>query len=402
MVTLVARSPRYALTRSLRGLPSSLPVYQVSGESGALAHIGDISALAGNGYFFQSPEKNGYQEMFDGLPWFIQDMRPQGFIGRAFVRSHGEALSLPLDLSLWSDDDVLYAMARLGSDTSGNLIVGYEAAKQYEAAQNKTLLQIQHNSLKQYYDGLAVLAMGDSAPASSAAGEQPKFVARYQDGQKIRNVIVKFSPPYADAIGERWKDLLIAEHLALRVLGEQGGFDVPETRIIMSADRCYLESARFDRTEQGRLPVVSLSSIDHAFIGSGRSWRESATWLAGQNMLPNGTASRIRLLEMFGYLVGNTDMHQGNLSFYWEIRNKVPRFTLAPIYDMLPMLYAPIKNEIIERALQPGRVASVFAGQTDSGLLQEANALAQIFWRQVVGESDISEGFREIAAKNIQ
>ena len=49
-------------------------------------------------------------EFADGLfpdwPWFLDDQRPQGFLGRAFARRGGAALGAPEDLRLWRDEDI--------------------------------------------------------------------------------------------------------------------------------------------------------------------------------------------------------------------------------------------------------------------------------------------------------
>jgi hypothetical protein len=61
---------------------------------------------------------------FDGLPYFLQDLRPDGFLGRQFARLHAQILQLGDDPREWSDDDALYAISLLGADQSGNFIVG--------------------------------------------------------------------------------------------------------------------------------------------------------------------------------------------------------------------------------------------------------------------------------------
>ncbi len=41
----------------------------------------------------------------------------------------------------------------------------------------------------------------------------------------------------------------------------------------------------------------------------------------------------------FGMLIGNTDMHHGNLSFIISLHGRP--YALAPAYDILPMGFAP-------------------------------------------------------------
>ena len=54
----------------------------------------------------------------------------------------------------------------------------------------------------------------------------------------------------------------------------------------------------------------------------------------------------MRLVSTFGSLVANTDRHFGNLAFFDQYDG---RFSLAPIYDMLPMLYAPEHDQLAAR-----------------------------------------------------
>ena len=46
----------------------------------------------------------------------------------------------------------------------------------------------------------------------------------------------------------------------------------------------------------------------------------------------------VAVLWAFGVLIGNTDMHAGNLSF---IADEACLFDVAPAYDMAPMAFAP-------------------------------------------------------------
>jgi hypothetical protein len=52
---------------------------------------------------------------------------------------------------------------------------------------------------------------------------------------------VKFTAPDDNPVSERWRDLLLAEHLALSVLGV-------ETEVFDFGGQRFLEIPRFDRT----------------------------------------------------------------------------------------------------------------------------------------------------------
>ena len=98
------------------------------------------------------------------------------------------------------------------------------------------------------------------------------------------------------------------------------------------------------------------------------------------------------MLATFGELIANTDRHFGNLAFFDRYDG---RFALAPVYDMLPMLYAPEHGQLIERTFMPppptAQTLSVYA---------RANALAQHHWRRVAADERVSAAFRSTSAAN--
>lgn len=69
-------------------------------------------------------DSDGEATYSEGLPWWLTDMRPQGFIGRAYARQHAAGLGLPPDVRHWSDTDALRALLLNGGDTVGNLLLG--------------------------------------------------------------------------------------------------------------------------------------------------------------------------------------------------------------------------------------------------------------------------------------
>src|SRR5690242_6296122 len=50
------------------------------------------------------------------FPFFMDDLRPQGFIGRLLARQHSQPLALPIDPTSWSDDDTLHFLLAAGHD----------------------------------------------------------------------------------------------------------------------------------------------------------------------------------------------------------------------------------------------------------------------------------------------
>src|SRR5256885_12112298 len=69
---------------------------------GHASPFGRMIALHGGGFWVD--EADGLSEQHDGLPWFLDDMRPQGFIGRSFAHSHPE-LQLGGDPRQWGEED---------------------------------------------------------------------------------------------------------------------------------------------------------------------------------------------------------------------------------------------------------------------------------------------------------
>ena len=87
-------------------------------------------------------------------------------------------------------------------------------------------------------------------------------------------------------------------------------------------------------------------------------------------------------------------MHAGNLSF----RPDATRWTLAPVYDMLPMMYAPLAGgEIPPRPFNPP--VPLPAQQT---VWLEACRAAIAFWRRAGGDERISPPFRAVAIGNAE
>src|SRR3546814_10157642 len=122
------------------------------------------------------------------------------------------AYGLGPDPQAWTLEDTLYS-ALLLWDPPGAVRLGDGSH-----AASLPLLP-QDGTLSSCLDRLADNVARYLPAGSSAAGEQPKFLARFDDG---RQVLVKFSPPSGTPFGQRWHDLLYAEALAGQVLTDYG------------------------------------------------------------------------------------------------------------------------------------------------------------------------------------
>ena len=376
-----ARSQRYVLPRHIPGVGGEVPVMRVDTQ-GQASPFGRLLPLQGGGIWAE--ETDGVRELHDGLPWFLNDMRPQGFMGRTFAHKHPE-LQLGADPRHWSDDDVLKAMALFGDDLPGNLVVGEAALQRFHTLPARA----SKGASPADYAELAEQAMRGTLPGSSAGGEQPKFCTQV-DG---RHVIVKFSPAGTSHVDQRTRDLLVCEHLALQTLAA-AGLPAARTRIHAVAGRTFLEAERFDRTAQGRIGMVSLLVYDAQYIGEMDNWAATAQRMGARGLLTPQDTADLCLLEAYGILIANTDRHYGNISLLLDEDD----WRLSPTYDMLPMLYAPVGGELVPRdfASRPLQPTAATLGEWD-----EAKGLALAFWQAAAADVRISPGFRAIAAENL-
>lgn len=209
-----ARRTVYAARRPIRGqLQEAVPLCRIDAQGrpheSALLHPlhpqGDDGDMA-----------DGW---FEGLPYMLDDMRPQGFLGRHFARHHADLLQVASDPKDWSEDDVLHALTLLGHDQVGHYVLGELAL-----------------------------------PGAFAGGEFPKFTAFRDLGDvagRQAYVIVKFSGSDASPGTVRWSDLLVCEHLALCTVARHLDVQASVSRVFQADGRTFLEVERFDR--HGRL-----------------------------------------------------------------------------------------------------------------------------------------------------
>lgn len=392
------RASRYGLPSPVRDLGHAWPLYRID-EGGAPRELGTLHSLAGRAWWLDAtagalpPALTGeeFQDgIFPGLPWFLDDMRPQGFLGRAFARAYGTALGEGTDPATWSEPGVAASLLLHGSDLPGAFVLGKEALAT-ALSRHGHPLPASERALR--YPGLAEAALGGSDPGSSAGGEQSKFLARVTDDgtASIRDVLVKFSAPVSTPEGRRWSDLLACEAIASSVLG-RNGFPVPAVEILDAGGRRFLEVTRFDRTGTGgRRACVSLRAHDAAFFGEQHTtWDRAAGRMVASGWLTEREGARLTALWRFGRLIANTDMHYGNVALM--LGEALP-LELAPCYDMLPMAYRPGQENRIPGPSEE-MIARIRGEQEDPDVL----TMAMAFWNKVAGSDLVSEEFRRIAS----
>ena len=193
-----------------------------AGQADRVAHLalvhpqGSCMDIAGTGWQAPEESRDGW---WDGLPYPLIDMRPQGYLGRQLARAEHCAFGVSVNPEAWSDDDVAHVLSRIGSDTSGNLILGNAALERWQTnklSPPESMAAIKPRAAGRAYARMAELAIAAGVLGSSAAGEFPKFTALCESaGSATPHVLVKFSGADGSPAVQRWSDLLVCEHLAL-------------------------------------------------------------------------------------------------------------------------------------------------------------------------------------------
>lgn len=396
------RRTSYAVRRLLRGSDAPVPLFRVDARGAAVEvaqlHLAypDGSVLEHRDAFEWPLDADMRDGWFAGIPYPLQDLRPEGFLGRAFARQNAALLQVSEDPRTWSDDDVLFAASLLGADLGGNLIVGEAAYRLWLAQLQRPLDAVTDAQVDRAYPERAERALQQGVAGSSAGGEFPKFTAvRELDGAPA-HVIVKFSGSDDTPGTARWSDLLVCEQLAASCVARLPGLVASSSRIHRAGGRTFLEVARFDRHgARGRSALCSWAAINNDWFSlAGRPWTEAAARLLERGLVDAGARDAIARLWHFGQLIGNTDMHDGNLSFV----PGSPGLRLAPVYDMLPMLYAPQRGvEVPDRNFAPRLPLPA-----EREPWQQAAEAAIDFWSRASDDPRISDGFRRICARNAQ
>jgi hypothetical protein len=376
------RGARYGLARAVGTGGASWPLYQIDAE-GTPFELGTLHAIERDHFAVRGgpPRIEGLSE---GIPYFLQDARPAGFLGRSIPTAYPE-LELPPRVQDWTDVHVVTYLTRRGSESVGNLILGTEALDRYlSGAHGPRIVSVEMRAAM--YPALAQAAMSGAPPGSSAHGEHPKFSARLTHEQAITHVLVKFSPPQDTPFGVRWADLLTAEHLASLVLDEFG-IAAARSELLEYSGQVFLQSERFDRIgANGRRGVASLYSVDVARYGMLDRWSLAAQRLHADGLLSRQDLERITLIDTFGGLIANTDRHFGNITLFDRYDGS---FELAPVYDMLPMLFAPQDALLVERPFEPAGPAAATLS-----VWPRARDLAEAYWGRLSAEPRLSEDFR--------
>ena len=88
------------------------PIFCVNSE-GQVQALGTLIPVRPEG--FVMVKADGPALHSDGLPWWLFDMRPQGYLGRAYASAHAAGLGLPPNPEHWRDADVIRALLAHGT-----------------------------------------------------------------------------------------------------------------------------------------------------------------------------------------------------------------------------------------------------------------------------------------------
>jgi hypothetical protein len=156
----------------------------------------------------------------------------------------------------------------------------------------------------------------------------------------------------------------------------------------MGAQR-FLELERFDRVAaHGRCALLSLASLDGEFVGNATApWPVLTSELARQKVITPEAHAGAALLYAFGTLIGNTDMHAGNLSFISDLGRP---YSMSPAYDMLPMAFSPTAGGIVRDSI----TAAYLHPSVDGSTWQQARKLAEEYRTRLSNDRRFSNAFQ--------
>jgi len=122
------------------------------------------------------------------------------------------------------------------------------------------------------------------------------------------------------------------------------------------------------------------------------SWAQAAVELKNVGRLSDEDARRLRWLDAFGAFIGNADRHQFNILLF----PGGSRLRLAPAFDQVSMLYAPLADgQVPARTFALPRASSHTLDVWD-----DARAAARGFWERASDDIRLSDGIRNVCSAN--
>jgi hypothetical protein len=91
-------------------------------------------------------------------------------------------------------------------------------------------------------------------------------------------------------------------------------------------------------------------------------------------------------------------MHHPVRSDRWPAESPQRGFQLAPIYDMLPMQYAPVRGQVPLVSFEPARLSP--SSPAEQAAWADAAVAALRLWDTAARDPRISTDFRAVCAEN--
>lgn len=175
------KSTRYAMVREIGPLGSEWPLYEIDAH-GKPHRVGILHALQPSQWCLQQDAPwdslraaDFPHGLYPDLPWFLDDLRPQGFLGRTFARVFGQGLGAPADPRSWSADLVVEALLRYGHDLQGSFVLGEAMLAEAQNRMLNTKDAVPAASRLTAYPKLADTMLAGEWPGSSAGGGATKI-----------------------------------------------------------------------------------------------------------------------------------------------------------------------------------------------------------------------------------
>jgi hypothetical protein len=354
--------------------PTSISRVTPSGKVerlGQWVHRERVLELDRDGFPLRGP---GRHQLEGELPWIFWDMCPSGYLGRRLQRKQPQ-LRLAEDPNEWTAEHVLHAITQFGSDLAGNLLIGDEAVRQFRK------LRYSSNPLDHIPDLKTAREDAEHVRRTSAlGGERPKLLITTE----VRAHLVKFPPRLKSPTGQRWRDLLRVEALCSQVL-RAFGVNAARSKAKSGMGQMLLVVERFDRTPpRGRVGVGTLYFLALERWGDMEvSGPEVLARLHREGAVDVASVETCTLVHSFSAAIGNNDAHLGNYALMFDDDG---RASLAPIYDVLPMIFAPRNDELPDQWITPRSTP------IDPAVAPWVDALV----RAVEAEPEISLGFKDL------
>jgi hypothetical protein len=135
--------------------------------------------------------------------------------------------------------------------------------------------------------------------------------------------------------------------------------------------------------------VLSLAAVHDDLADP---WARAAALLRDEGRLTEEDARRLRWLDAFGALIGNTDRHQYNILFFPDRST----LRLAPAFDQVSMWYAPTADGQVSSRVLP--MPNVTPDTLD--VWDDARDAAREFWTQGAADARLSDDARSFCASN--